>query len=167
VRRVALLIVAACGTDDADLTGNYRVDTAVESEPCGADAPQADPPMFLRFTEDEFFGARFFSMEVCTDAAGTVCTGGGLFGDSFSEPIDDGWRGIVTSSGSGGESDPTCTLFYSSSSALLVNRKLTVESTEYSETVDNTEALCTTDEAQKRNLSMPCIRHEKLEASQL
>lgn len=169
MRRALALAIAlvACGDDNVDLSGMYQVDTAVGSEPCGADTPTTMPPLFLKLSKEQFFGADYFSMEECMDAAGTDCSGGGLFGDSFSEPIDSGWRGVVTSSSSGGSTDPTCTLFYSDSSAVLKGTKLTVEASEHSEDVDNTEALCTTDEAEKRNDAMPCIRHEKIEATSL
>ncbi len=167
--RLVLLavVVTACGSDDVDLTGIYRVDVAVESEPCGTDAPQNMPPAYLKLTKDSFFGADYFSMERCADAAGTDCSGGGLFGDSFSEPIDNGWRGITTASSSGGSSDPTCSLSYTRGEAVLVGPKLTVDTNEYGTEVDNTEALCTSDEAERRNDSMPCVRHEKLEATKL
>ena len=164
---LAVVLATGCGSDDVDLTGIYRVDTAVESEPCGTDAPQDMPPAFLKLTKDSFFGSDYFSMERCADAAATDCSGGGLFGDSFQEPIDNGWRGESSASSSGGSSDPTCTLTYTHGEALLVGAKLTVEFNEYGTEVDNTEALCTSDEAQRRNDSMPCVRHEKLEATKL
>jgi hypothetical protein len=173
VSRLALLAVAiatgatGCGTDDVDLAGTYQVDSAVASEPCGADSAEAMPPLYLKLTKSSFFGTDYFSMEQCADAAGTDCAGGGLFGDSFTEPIDNGWRGITTSSSSGGSSAPTCTLVYARAEALLAGAKLTVEGNDYSAVVDNTEALCTTDEAQRRGDSMPCVRHEKLEATKL
>jgi hypothetical protein len=170
VTRLAWLtavLLAACGSDEVDLTGTYRVDTAVESEPCGADAPQDMPPAFLKLTKDSFFGSDYFSMERCADEAGTDCSGGGLFGDSFSEPIDNGWRGVTSQSSSGGSSDPTCSLRYTRAEAVLVGQKFTVDSHEYGTEVDNTEALCTSDEAGRRNDSMPCVRHEKLEATKL
>jgi hypothetical protein len=160
-------LLAACGSDDVDLGGMYQVDTAVESEPCGTDAPQAMPPAFLKFEKMEFFGEEYYSMEECTDAAGSDCSGGGLFGDSFYEPIVNGWRGVLTSSSSGGSSDPMCRLFFSESSALLMGTTLTVESTDYSEEVANTEALCSTDEAERRGDSMACTRHEQLDATKL
>jgi hypothetical protein len=113
------------------------------------------------------FGGDYFSMSECTDQAGTDCSGGGLFGDSFTEPVDNGWRGVVTSSSSGGSADPTCTLFYSESSALLTGTSLAVETSDYSDDVDNTAALCTTDEAEKRNTKMSCIEHKRLDATRL
>lgn len=160
------VVVAACGGSDVDLTGMYRVETAVESEPCGTDGPAIMPPAFLRFTEEEFFGRKYFSMDGCTDMAGTDCSGGGLFGDSFAEPIDDGWRGVTYSS-SGVAPDTMCRLFFSDASALLKGGKLVVEGREYAEQVENTMELCSTDEAERRGDSMPCIRHEKLEATKL
>jgi hypothetical protein len=164
----AMLIAAAgCGGDDVDLTGVYRVDSAVGSMPCGTDVPLAMPPAYIELSKQTFFGAEFFSLQECRDAAATDCTGGGLFGDSFAEPIEGGWRGVVTAAFSGGSSDPTCTLRYSLGTALLAGSTLTVESTDYSEEVANTEALCSTDEAERRSTMMACIAHEQLVATRL
>jgi len=165
---LVLLMVAGCSDDGVDLGGVYRVDTSVESEPCGVDMPAAMPAVYVKFVEDEIFGSKYYAMEECSDAAGLDCSGGGLFGgSSFSEPIDDGWRGVTLSSSSGGSSDPTCLLFYSEGTAILKGGLITVESSDYSEEVANTEELCTTDEAEKRGTSMMCERHEKLTATKL
>lgn len=165
---LAGIVAAGCGSDEVDLTGMYRVDTAVASMPCGNDQPVAMPPAYLKISKGEFFGATIFSMAECTDEAGTDCTGGGLFGgDSFSEPIDGGWRGVLTSWSNGGDMDPTCTLSYAVSLALLSGATLTIESTRYGEEVENTETLCTTEEAERRADAMPCELHETLEATKL
>jgi hypothetical protein len=157
-----LVLLAACGSDDVDLTGVYRVDTNVASSPCGADQAVMTPPAFLKFAKEEFLGAEYFSMQTCTDAAGADCTGGGLFGYSFPEPIDGGWRGVVTAS----SGTTTCLLSYTEETALLTGTKLVVEITNYSEETAP-GAACTTDEAEKRGTSMPCTDHEQFDATKL
>jgi hypothetical protein len=164
MRRAALLVVvavAACN-DDVDLTGIYKVDSNVASMPCGADAPIADPPVALKFAKANFFGAEYFSYQTCDDLAATMCSTGGLFDAGFSEPIDSGWRGIVTSSGGGGS---LCTISYTEQTAILRGSQLVIESSRYSEQVDNTTTLCSPEEAERRNTSMPCASHERIEAT--
>ena len=162
--RLALIaaLLAACGSDAVDLTGVYRVDSDVASMPCGTDAPVMTPPVALKFAKSNFFGTDYFSYSECDDIAGTMCNGGGLFDNSFSEPVDGGWRGVVTSSGGGGT---TCTISYAEQTATLSGIQLVIEVKRYSEDVDNTPALCSTDEAQRRNTSMPCAAHERIDAT--
>jgi hypothetical protein len=162
-----LLAAVGCGGDDVDLTGIYRVDSAVGSMPCGTDMPLAMPPAYVELAKQTFFGVEFFALQECRDAAATDCSGGGLFADSFAEPIDGGWRGVVSAAFSGGSADPMCTLRYSVGTALLAGATLTVESTEYSEQVANTAELCTSDEAGRRGTMMACIAHEQLVATRL
>jgi hypothetical protein len=165
VKRLALiagtLALAACN-DDVDLTGIYRVDADVESAPCGTDAPVTDPPVALKFGKGELFGAEYYSYQECDDLAATMCSTGGLFDASFSEPIDGGWRGIVTSSGGGGS---TCTISYTEQTAIRQGSLLIVEISRYSAQVDNTPALCSTDEADRRNKTMPCASHQRIEGT--
>jgi hypothetical protein len=156
----ALVLLAAC-SDDVDLTGVYRVDTNVASSPCGADQPVMTPPAFLKFQKEAFITEEYFSMLTCTDAAGMDCTGGGLFGDSFPEPIDGGWRGVVYSAIG---TAPSCFLAYTEQTAKLSGVKLVVDISSYGEQVSD-EALCTTDEAEKRGMKMPCTDHERLDAT--
>ena len=157
-----LLGSAACGGEEVDLTGVYRVDADVGASPCGADQPLPMPPPFLKFEKDSFLGSEFFSMSTCSDMAATNCTGGGLFGDSFGEPIDGGWRGTVFSA----SGTSTCTLSYTEQTAKLTGAALVVDSTTYSEDVTD-PALCTTDEAEKRGTKMPCEEHERIDATRL
>jgi hypothetical protein len=159
---LVLLAIAACN-DDVDLTGIYKVDSDVSSMPCGSDAAIADPPVTLKFAKANFFGAEYFSYQTCDDLAATTCSTGGLLDAGFSEPIDSGWRGVVTSSGSSGGS--LCTISYTEQTAVLHGTRLVVESTRYSEQVDNTTTLCAPEEAERRNTSMPCASHERIEAT--
>jgi hypothetical protein len=98
------------------------------------------------------------------DEAGTDCgSGGGLF-SGFFEPIDDGWRGVVTSSsGSGGR----CSLSYFEQTAILKSTMLTIDASRFSDTVDLPEDKCEPEEAEKRGDEMPCAEHEHFEATQL
>lgn len=171
MKRLALLAaplaasLAACGPDEVDLTGLYSVSADLASMPCGTDEAVMTPPLAIKFAKSNFFGTDFFTYAECMDLAGTMCTGGGTLDEAFSEPIDGGWRGIVTSSSSGGPSSPTCTLLYKEQTATMHGTLLIIEATSYSAQVDNTAALCTTDEADKRNTSMPCTAHARIEAT--
>ncbi|HUS31647.1 MAG TPA: hypothetical protein VMZ53_24255 [Kofleriaceae bacterium] len=158
---LSVLVVASCN-DDVDLTGIYKVDADVASMPCGTDQAVTNPPVALKFGKGEFFGAEYFSYQECDDVAATMCSSGGLFDASFSEPIDGGWRGIVTSSGGSGT---MCTISYTEQTAVLHGSLLIIEMSQYSAQVDNTPTLCSTDEADRRNTSMPCGEHERIEAT--
>ncbi|HEY5951546.1 MAG TPA: hypothetical protein VIV40_38900 [Kofleriaceae bacterium] len=159
---VAIGLCGACGTDDVDLTGMYAVDGDVGSMPCGTDQPLPMPPAYVKFQQETIFGSDYYAMLTCVDAAGTNCEGGGLFGDSFTEPIDGGWRGIITTS----SGTTTCLLSYTELTAKLASSKLVVETNQHSEEVTDGSP-CTTDEAQKRNTAMPCTEHERLDATRL
>ena len=151
----ALLLVcllAACGPDEVDLTGVYRVDAHVASSPCGADQPVTGGPAYLKFRKDEFFGAEIFAYEECTDEAATDCqSAGGLF-DGFAEPIDGGWRNFVSYSSNSGLN---CSLGVTDGTALLSGTQLVIESNEYRESLEIAEDQCTADEAEKRGTDMP------------
>lgn len=141
-----------------DLGGVYRVDANVVSAPCGNDQPVATPPAALQLIADETFG---FVYTRCTDEAGTMCARPNPYTDSFPEPIDDGWRGIVTTAGGG----TTCTLEYAEQSATLHGTLLVVEITTYRDNLDGSTVTCSPDEAERRGRSMPCTAHERLEAT--
>ena len=158
---VAALLVPACGNDNVDLTGVYRVDADLASMPCGNDQPIMMPPVALKFEKENFFGAELYTYGECDDLAATTCTTGAL-NDGFSEPVAGGWKGIVTTSGGGGS---LCTISYTEQTAILHGTLLIIESTHYSDQVDNTPTLCTTDEAERRGTSMPCYSHAHIEAT--
>jgi hypothetical protein len=163
VRLFAVLLVAACGTDDVDLTGVYHVDADVSAMPCGADQPLPMPSPFLKFVKNDFIGTEYFSMERCSDMAATNCSGGGLFGDSFAEPIDGGWRGILSSA----SGTTTCLYAYTEMTAKLSNRALVVDSETHSEEAMVDASACTAEEAEKRGKKMPCTEHERIDATRL
>jgi hypothetical protein len=159
----AVILLAACGPDEVDLTGMYRVDADVGSMPCGTDQPVMMPPPYLKFAKGEFLGAEYFAMLTCSDEAGTNCSGGGLFGDSFPEPIDGGWRGILSSA----SGTSTCVLAYTDQTAILgLNGKLVVDVATHGEEA-STSTSCTAEEAEKRGKAMPCLEHERIDATRL
>lgn len=164
MRAIVCLLLVGCGTDNVDLTGMYRVDAAVGSMPCGVDTPLSGVPPFLKFAKDEFLGQSYFKYDACMDEAGTDCgASGGLF-SGFFEPIDDGWRGVVTSSsGSGGR----CALSYFEQTAILKRDILVIDGASYRDTVDLPDDKCEPDEAETRGKDMPCVEHERVEATLL
>jgi hypothetical protein len=158
-------VVACSGGDDGiDMTGTYMVTTDVESMPCGTDQPRMMPPAYLKFHKDNFFGVTLWAYDECNDAAATDCPG---FGDSYEIPKSNGWDGDEKFSSNGGSASTTCSLGYIQSSARLVSGALTLEHTEYEDTVMLPDAQCTTDEAGKRGTSMPCTQHFHIEATKL
>jgi len=161
---VLILVLAACGGSDVDLTGVYRVDSAVGSMPCGADA-SITYPAFLRFEKMEFLGQPFFAYDGCTDETATECTSvGGLIGGFF-EPTDDGWLGRTSFSSGGGAS---CTLGIINQSATLRSAALTIEISSHEEEVDGLpDDQCDPDEAERRGTEMPCIEHSLIDATKL
>ena len=159
----ALVLLAGCSSD-TDLSGVYRVDLDVDSMPCGNDQPAAMSPAYIKFNKVDFFGQTTFSFQTCDDAAGTNCMSGGLFFGFFSEPIDNGWRGEVTTSSGGGTS---CALSYQNDTAILTGAKVVVEHNNYGDILTLPDAQCTTDEAGKRGTSMTCKEHERIEATKM
>jgi hypothetical protein len=159
-----VLAVALAACTDVDLSGIYRVDMQVGAAPCGTDTPLVGRPPFLKFHKDRFITQDYFAYDGCMDAAATMCNPiGGLF-SGFSEPIDNGWRGVVSTSSSSGA---TCTFHYLEQSATLAGIQLSIESHDFSQTVDLPSAQCTADEAGKRGASMPCAVHEHISATKL
>ena len=161
---IDLLAVAACGSDEVDLTGVYQVDTAVGSMPCGTDL-DIEFADFIKFSKMDLFGIDYFGYDDCTDAAGTDCTPSDSFG--FLEPLDDGWLGRSSSS-SGGGSAP-CELSVVRQTAILrSDRTLEIEVTGHEEEVLGLSAEeCSPETAEERGDAMPCVRHELVQATKL
>lgn len=163
MKRALLAVALAACSSDVDLTGTYLVNGDVSSSPCGNDQAVAMAPGYVKFAKENVFGTDIFTYQTCADAAATNCQSTGLFG-GFSEPIDGGWRGIASSSSpsSGG-----CYLGYTERTAKLSGKALVIEETQYTDLVQLTSDKCTTDEAEKRGKSMPCMMHERIDATKL
>ncbi|MBL9013107.1 MAG: hypothetical protein JNL83_02965 [Myxococcales bacterium] len=156
---VLVALLAGCGDDPIDLSGTYQVQSHVGSSPCGTDTPVTMPAAYLKLEKMNFI-ADYFDVAECKDAAGTDCQSGGLFSGLF-EPVDNGWRGVATtSSGLGGR----CVLGYIEDTAILNGSHLVVEHHRYTDDTDRPESECTTDKAEELGTSMPCEEHEKIEA---
>jgi hypothetical protein len=166
LKRLLLVVVMAACSSDTDLGGVYMVTADVSSSPCGADAPMTPSPAYLSFTQTTFFGAKIWTFEICSDAAGSNCdsnSSGGVFG-GFSEPIDNGWKGAESAASF---SDPTCYLNYYLRTAILTGKTMVIESTNYNDSPALDQAHCTADEAEQRGATMPCMMHERIEATKL
>ncbi len=163
--RLALISVLALGatgcTDDVDLTGNYQITSNVESVPCGNDTAVVNGPVYLLFHKEDFFGTSYFVFDQCKDLEGTDCSSSGsLFGGLF-EPIDNGWKGVATSSSHAGT---RCLLSFHEATAKLDGSHLVVDQAMYSDEIEIAEEMCTTDEAEKRGKDMTCKEHARIEA---
>lgn len=164
MKRLLLVVVMAACSSDTDLGGVYMVTTDVSSSPCGADMPVTMPPVYVHFVQSDFFGSKIWTFENCTDAAATTCdSNGGVFG-GFSVPVDNGWKGEESSDSFSGTS---CFLGYSVRTAILTGKMMVIDSNDYSDTPALDQAHCTTDEAEKRGATMPCMMHERIEATKL
>jgi hypothetical protein len=163
MRALWLLLVAACSSSSGvDLGGVYMVTSDVSSSPCGTDTAVPMPPAYVKFSSDDLLGTKIWTYVPCMDAAGTMCDS---FGDSFAEPIDNGWRGVESSDSFSGS---TCTLGYFLHTAVLQGKTMLVlEASDYIDSPMLDQAHCTTDEAEKRNTTMPCDMHERIEATKL
>ena len=162
---ILLLAVAACSSSDGvDLSGTYMVTTDIASMPCGTDQPVMMPPAYLKFHKDNFLGVTLWTYDECNDSAATDCPS---FGDTYELQAPNGWTGDEKYSSNGGSGSTTCSLGYIQSSATLVKGAMTLEHTEYQDTVTLPDAQCTTDEAGKRGTSMPCVTHWHIEATKL
>jgi hypothetical protein len=159
--RSSLFVLLAACSSTTDLGGVYMVTADVSSSPCGNDTPVAMPPAYVKFSESELLGAKVVSYVPCSDATGTMCDS---FGDSFGEPIDNGWRGTESSDSFSGSS---CTLGYYLRTAVLHGEMLVIDASDYYDSPALDQAHCTTDEAEKRGTTMPCEMHEQIEATKL
>jgi hypothetical protein len=157
-----VMLLAGCD-DDVALEGMYEVTSDVASSPCGVDAPVPTSAPYIKFTGSEFLGTPIYNYEGCMDAAGTDCEGtAGIF-DALTEPIDNGWRGLLTSS-SGTEAGGSCLLGMRESRATLNGSHLLIEEQANEEEIPYVEATCTTEEAERRGTDMPCTEHHHIEA---
>lgn len=158
---VALLFACACGTDDVDLTGTYAITVDVASAPCGADTAVATGPSYLRFYKSEFSGQPFFQYDECLDLQLTMCVAsGGLF-EGLAEPIDNGWRGRLSSSSS---TSTRCLMTYVEETAIANGSHLTVDKARYEYDGPVPAQGCNIDEAERRGTTMDCVSHSRREA---
>ncbi|NVB84689.1 MAG: hypothetical protein HOV81_40325 [Kofleriaceae bacterium] len=149
----------ACGCQsEVDLGGTYHVEANVLSAPCGNDQLAAMPPATLELIPDDAFG---FVYARCTDDAAAACETPNPYTDSFPEPIDGGWRGIVTTAGGA----TTCSLIYTAQTATLHGERLVIDIETHREDIPAAMVSCAPDEAARRGTSMPCAEHERIEAT--
>lgn len=160
----ALLLASGCG--GVDLSGMYQVEQhAVDDQGCSDGAAPADPLAYLRFTEEEFIGQEYFQYTACTGPdPGTCDPAPGLFALSFSEEIDGGWAGTISSASSGGT---TCLLSYLRATALLDGATVTIDQRRYEITQDVAAGPCTADAAAEAGASLPCAERTRIVATQL
>jgi hypothetical protein len=156
---VAAGMTAAGCSSRVDISGLYEVTAHTLNEAsCDTEGAPVDEPPYFSIEKDEFFGQTFYVYNDCTSPSPDDCTGFGLFGRSFTQPISDGWKGQVsTSSGSGGQ----CYLSFRQMSAVFQpDGSLRIEDRMWQEQAELSEDRCDTDEAEARGSSMPCAHFE-------
>jgi hypothetical protein len=157
----AVVALAACGDgDDVDLAGVYRIDAEAGSLPCGADEPYTPFRLFMKLTWTvPAEGPPYFELVTCDHEDGPCSP---LLGaDRLDDPINGGWRGVV----SYGLTAGSCSLNHVDQSAWLSGSSLVLERYWYAE--DGSVDACTVEEAAARGTSMPCIEHVRIEATKL
>ena len=157
---VALAGLIGCSGSDPtpiDPTGVYHVESRMLSAPCGADEPAFVVEPDMRVTDID---NNYVVVWSCTPD-GQNCTY-----RSFEYPIEDGWRGL-TAYMSIREQPSECYLGYSELDLYLVDTTLTIETMDYRETIDVDSPACIYEEALRRGATMPCITHERIDATKL
>ncbi|HEY4181787.1 MAG TPA: hypothetical protein VGM90_33315 [Kofleriaceae bacterium] len=153
---VAVVLLAACGNNDVDLTGAYEITSEVDSMPCGADQPVTNGAAFLVFKSDELFGTKYFTFSECADAEATDCSSTGSLFNSLTEPTDNGWNGHITSwSGAGGQ----CGMSVVEEDATLSGNTLTLDVTDRSGTIALPDSECTKDAPDDHVNELECTEH--------
>ena len=151
---VCLALFAACG-EPPDITGLYETTEHVaSSDGCvGAAGEPVDPsPPYFRIEKEQFFGVTIRTMSACQSTDPTDCSGGGGL---LIEETDDGYVGWISFQSGDAAS---CSLGYVHYQASLEGDLLTYVTSNHVESgaIDP----CTTDEAERRGLDMPCAGYE-------
>lgn len=150
-------LLVGCG-DDPDLSGLYEVTYHTYSaDNCSVEGDAVDTPPYFRMEKDEFFGVDIFSFSGCDSATDTECNTSPMLLTTFTQPTDNGWRGVVSFSSWAGSD---CSLGYVEGSAVLEGDGVRIETRRWSEQTQLPEGACTTDEAEKRGKDMPCDGYE-------
>lgn len=162
----ALLILTALTVGcagEVDIGGLYETTYHTRNtSDCSVEGPAVtdDPPYFLLELSD-FLGQEFYSFSECTSASEEDCSGFGIFGQSFSEPIDDGWRGEMSLATYSGD---ICTLTFAQGDAILQDDgSLRIQWRSYSAEASLSNDDCTAEEAGDRGTELPCAGFEVLE----
>jgi hypothetical protein len=155
----AIILCAALAggcSDDVDISGLYQTSYHTQNTgDCATEGPAItdDPPYFL-IELSNFLGQEFYTFSECSSASETDCTGFGIFGQSFTEPIDGGWRGEMSLASYSGDQ---CYLTFAHGQAILADDgTLRIEWRSYSEQATLSDDDCTAEEAGDRGDDMPC-----------
>lgn len=166
MKRIAFGFVCGClwaacgGTDHLDPTGIYQVSADVGSSPCGADLPIPMAPAYVHFKQQDFFGAKYYAYEGCSDAAGTTCDGN--FNGVFAEPVTNGYKSQITS---WSPSNGTCSISYQIGIMTLKSGALSIDIEQHEGSEMIPDAQCTDTEAQSKGPTLPCTMHEHIDAT--
>jgi len=162
---VATLALAACADESgADLAGLYRV-TAVlaDAGACDMDTEQPiSPPYLLFHLEQGDADLAYYAYDACPDATGVACTAIA----KLTEPGNAGWHEEIVGAI---PSDATCTLSYDATSAQIDRESPTGLALEHHAYRNDAAdpATCTVMMAASLADQMPCIAHDRIEASRL
>jgi len=156
------LLLAACGSDVA-IEGLYQTTYETSNSQGCTEGPMMIQKPFFQVKKGDILGHSIYTAEFCDTMDPASCNGA-LAGAVLTQPIDNGWSGVVTiSSGSNG----TCSLEYITASAILSGTKLHAEVKQYGDTVMLADAQCTTEEAGKRGTSLPCKSFDVVEGTRV
>lgn|GEM_PF-3402543 len=153
-------IVALLGgcSDDPDLSGLYEVTYhTFSADNCDVEGDAVDTPLYFRMDKDKFFGVDIFTFSGCDSATDPDCNSPAMLVSSFTQPIDNGWKGVVSYTSWSGTD---CSLGYVEGTAVLEEGGIRIETRRWADQVQLPEGACTTDEAESRGKQMPCDGYE-------
>lgn len=155
---VPVALSAGC-TDEVDISGMYETTYHTRNTgDCDTEGPAVtDDPPYFQIEAAELFGQEYYTFRECSSSSADDCTGFGFFGQSFTEPIDGGWRGEMTLSAYSGD---ICTLTYAHGQAVLVADTLEVEWRSYSGQVTLGEDDCLDADAAERQDELGCESYD-------
>lgn len=163
---VACVLCAACGDDDtggpADLTGLYQVTHHTLSDSsCTAEGTDLADPPYIRLTEEDYQGTRYFALRRCQSTDPADCDDLDFFnGTSFNIPFENGWRELKASAAYS-ISTSECMLSYGEGYGALEGNGIRVELRTWGEddpAVSQDD--CTPTLAREREKTMPCTGYE-------
>jgi len=166
---VGVLLVGACGDNGTPPipSGTYVADIDIHEKPCGTRVDPADvsDPFFVPMTGWTFDivdypDADYPFMYQCWGHSTEPC--GALTVIAFDRPRLDGWDAIILDAYA--DEITKCTLAYGEMSLRPRANQMTFELTWYKQT-GIASGPCTQDEAATRATSMPCYKHEHVEAT--
>lgn len=162
-----LTLATACGDGGPNLQGFYMTTGhTLNDQGCGGEGADQSEPPYLRIVEEDLFGIPIQVAQSCTSEDEADCSESGDLG-FFATQRDGGFIG-ETFVASGGVGGAPCLLGYQLDRAVREDDTIRIERRRFEEEDETLqEDACSTDEAEARGDSMPCVELEVLEGALL